>query len=360
MARDEDVCPVRALTPMHRIVTEVAREQDTPLVDYIDLLRQRMRNAYGHPIPGQEYFLDHVHPTIEGNKILAVELIKAMTEQGLVRPVDDWGEEKIARVAAIVEGGIDEKLHSQALATLARVLLWAGKSEDAVRLAGQALEIAGDYRQTAVDATGTLVSVYQRQGNPERAMQLMYATLEKYPGALEFRFKLGKALLDTSPPRLEESAANLLLVCQQMAHYDAAHQFYGLAMARRGRTDIAYSSLMEALRLNPNNQNAKKILAQIRPLLGDSPPRVLRPNILLDVYSSLAPRKLVQLGPGPAGRSIPHGIEVEWHENGRLKRFLDIDQGARNGLEVVWGPQGELLSRRVYRQGVAVNQATGQ
>jgi tetratricopeptide (TPR) repeat protein len=360
MARDEDVCPLRALTSMSSIVAELAREQDVPLVDYVALLHQGMLNAHDHPIPGQEYFLDHVHPTIEGNKILAVELIKAMTELGLVRPADDWGEQKIARVAAILEGGIDKEVHGQALTNLARVLLWAGKNEDAVRLAGQALEIAGDYRQVAVDAASAMVTVYQRQKNPEQAMQLMYATLEKYPGALEFRFKLGQALLSTSPPRLEESAANLLLVCQQMGHYDVAHQVYGLAMARRGRTEIAHSSLAEALRLNPNNASARKILAQIRPLLGDPPPRAQRPNILLDVYPSMAPRRLVQLGLDPAGRSIPHGIEVEWHENGRLKRFLDLEQGAPNGLELVWGPQGELLSRRVYRQGVAVTQATGK
>jgi tetratricopeptide (TPR) repeat protein len=68
-ARDEDVCPLRALTPMPRIVAEVAKEEGAGLVDYIELLRRRMRDEYGHSILGEEYFLDHVHPTIEGNKI---------------------------------------------------------------------------------------------------------------------------------------------------------------------------------------------------------------------------------------------------------------------------------------------------
>ena len=64
---------------MGRIVAEVAKEQGVILVDFIEFLEQRMQSAHGHPILGQEYFLDHVHPTIEGHKILAVALIDAMS-----------------------------------------------------------------------------------------------------------------------------------------------------------------------------------------------------------------------------------------------------------------------------------------
>ncbi len=96
LARDEDVCPLRALTPMRQIVTEIAREQGVGLVDYVDLLERRMQETKGYPIPGEELFLDHVHPTIEGHKILAVALVQAMIDQGLVRPGTDWGEQAIA------------------------------------------------------------------------------------------------------------------------------------------------------------------------------------------------------------------------------------------------------------------------
>ncbi len=85
-ARDEDVCPLRALSPIAEIVAEVAREQQVMLVDYEDLLEKRMLNKKKHSIPGEEFFLDHVHPTIEGHKLLAVALLEAMSRPGTGPP----------------------------------------------------------------------------------------------------------------------------------------------------------------------------------------------------------------------------------------------------------------------------------
>jgi hypothetical protein len=65
-ARDEDVCPLRALSSMQVTLAEIAHEAGAPLVDFADLLKHRTRSRLGHGIAGEEYFLDHVHPTIEG------------------------------------------------------------------------------------------------------------------------------------------------------------------------------------------------------------------------------------------------------------------------------------------------------
>jgi hypothetical protein len=45
---------------------------------------------------------------------------------------------------------------------------------------------------------------------------------------------------------------------------------------------------------------------------------------------------------------------VEFYENGRIKRFLDVDQGVPNGLELTWDSTGRLLSRIVYQNGKPV------
>jgi len=76
---------------------------------------------------------------------------------------------------------------------------------------------------------------------------------------------------------------------------------------------------------------------------------------MLDIYPSIAPRQLVQVRYDNRGRPVVDGIEVEFHENGRLKRFLDVDQGVPNGVEMVWDKDGRLLSRTVYRQGKPVD-----
>jgi len=350
LARDEDVCPLRALTPMRQIVTEVAKEQKVGLVDYVDLLEQRMLRTQDYSILGEEFFLDHVHPTIEGHKILAVALIQSMIDAGLVLPVAGWGEPAIEEVAKKIEGMVDKEEQGQALANVARVLLWAGKNEDASRLARQALDIAGEYQEVAVNSTSILISVYQRQGNSQDALKLLYSALEKAPGAIELRLKLGRTLMTPSYSQLEEAAANLLLVCQQMPYHDVAHQLFGLAMVRRGRPRIAYASLMEALRLNPNNRSARTTLDQIRPLLKGQSFSQYPANILLDIYPSFAPHKLVQVSRDSNGRPVSDGIEVEFYENGRIKRFLDTDKGIPNGVEMVWDTNGRLLSRIVYQQ----------
>ena len=100
IASDEDICPLRALTPMNQIVKDVASEQQVALVDYVEILERQMQAKKGYPIPGAELFLDHVHPTIEGHKILAVALLQKMIDQGLVQPGANWNDQAIAKVAA--------------------------------------------------------------------------------------------------------------------------------------------------------------------------------------------------------------------------------------------------------------------
>jgi tetratricopeptide (TPR) repeat protein len=353
IARDEDVCPLRALTPVARIVTEVASEHGVMLVDFNNLLEHDMLKRKMYPILGQEYFLDHVHPTIEGHKLLALALLKAMTEMGLARPGPDWGEGSIAAVAAKIEGAVDQEEQGRALANLARVLLWAGKNDDAARLAGQAMDIAGEFQDVAVNASVTLANVQISQGKAQRAVELLYSALEKAPGAVELRLKLGQILLGKHFRNLEEAAVNLLLVTQLMPYYDWGHALFGIDMAERGRTGIAYSSLMQALRLNPNNPGARQKLAQIRSLVADQEPSPQPPLLRLERYPSTAPRKIVQGRLNPDGRFIRDGIEAEFYENGRLQRFTDYERGLRHGFEMSWDENGNLLSRVVYRQGNA-------
>ena len=341
-ARDEDVCPLRALTPIAEIVAEVAREQQVMLVDYEELLQKRTLSMEKHSILGEEFFLDHVHPTIEGHKLLAVALIETMSDQGLVDPSPDWRDGALAKVSANIEGGVNPAKQGQALANLARVLLWAGKNDDAARLAKQALDIGGNYREVADNAATSLATAYIRNGQPKTAVKLLYKYLESSPDSIELRLKLGQLQLDQRDR--EEAAANFLLVSHQMPYYDWAHALFGIDMAERGRPRIAYSSLMEALRLNPNNTDASRKLAQIQPLLAGQELNPKPPIIQLERYPSGAPRRLVQVRSNASGAFIPDGVEAEFHENGRLKRFVDLDLGQTIGREKTWDSNGKQLS----------------
>jgi len=56
---------------------------------------------------------------------------------------------------------------------------------------------------------------------------------------------------------------------------------------------------------------------------------------------------LVQGRLDTSGQFVADGIEVEFHQNGRIKRFLDIELGTVKGLEITWDDKGTQLSRQV-------------
>ncbi len=275
LARDEDIVPLRALTPMLQTVMKVAEEQKVDVVDYVELLKHRMLQMKGHDIPGREFFLDHVHPTIEGHKILAVALINKMIAKDLVQTKATLNNDIIAAVDKKIRGRIDAGRQGYALANLARVFSWAGKTNDAERLAKQAIEVAGDDGPVVINATSVLVTASLKKGNPQSALTQIYSAIEKVPdasarrmtGAIDLRLKLGEILLGAPYHELEKAAANFLLVSMYMPDDDFIHDLFGTVMAMRDRPRIAYPSLKKALSLNPENTHARKTFEALGPLL---------------------------------------------------------------------------------------------
>lgn len=66
-AKDEDVCPLRLTEPLRQALRGVAEELGVPLVPGWREFCERSPAG----IPGDEMLLDHVHPTISGQQILA-------------------------------------------------------------------------------------------------------------------------------------------------------------------------------------------------------------------------------------------------------------------------------------------------
>jgi hypothetical protein len=85
-AKDEDICPLRTLEPMHGAILDVARRYALPLVDVRSLIESRTDDG----IPGREWLLDHVHPSIEGHKLIADALYDTLEAMDLVRTPEGW------------------------------------------------------------------------------------------------------------------------------------------------------------------------------------------------------------------------------------------------------------------------------
>jgi antitoxin component YwqK of YwqJK toxin-antitoxin module len=125
-------------------------------------------------------------------------------------------------------------------------------------------------------------------------------------------------------------------------------------MAERGRPEIAYPSLMQALLLNPNNSSARQKLAQVKPQLNGQESLGQPPLVRLDYYPSSAPRTLLQGYRDAGGGFIPHAIAAVFYENGRLKQMTDYADGLKHGTENLWDSEGKIISSFFYRMGAPV------
>jgi len=85
-AKEEDICPLRILEPMHEALFRLSDEFDVPLVDIRSLFEKQTPDG----IPGSEMLLDHVHPSIEGHQLIADALYEQMLAMNLIQSSDGW------------------------------------------------------------------------------------------------------------------------------------------------------------------------------------------------------------------------------------------------------------------------------
>lgn len=350
-ARDEDICPLRALSPMREKLAEVTRATGSPTIDFITLLEQRLLAEKGHNILGEEYFLDHVHPTIEGNRMLAVKLVEVLMERGVVQTAGGaLDDQTIAAVASRIEGRLDPQLRARALTNLAKVLSWAGKVEDASRPASQALSFDVKDPTIVSDAAMILAMYHGSQGDAVQQKKYFGMALNAEPRNPEVHFQIGLQVLKNSRPDLELAAAHIFYasVFWGESHRDMLHQILGRIMAQRKRYAAAFSNLLEAQRLNPDNTDTESLLARMRNILGPDAQNLTPPKVTLKRHPSGAPSRIAQVRLNTTGRYIAEGIWTEWYENGQLKRFADYVNGRLDGVEMTLDPNGQVLSRTIH------------
>ncbi len=174
-AADEDVCPLRITTDLRRALDSAVLQEQVATVDFPELLRRQSLREHGDPFPGGDYFLDHVHPTIEAHGLLAQALLRQLQEMGVVAGKGGVSQQAYQTARQRIEARIDRAAQARAEANLACVLHWAGKTEEAGPLALQALDhidsdpriylIAGIYLHGQDQTAKALVYL-------ERALQL--------------------------------------------------------------------------------------------------------------------------------------------------------------------------------------------
>jgi len=349
-ARDEDICPLRALSSMRAKLAEVSRATSSPTIDFITLLEQRQLAENGHTILGEEYFLDHVHPTIKGNQLLALKLVDMLMERGVVRSGVALDDPAVAAITSRIESRLDPQLRARALTNLAKVLSWAGKVEDASRPASQALSFDAKDPTIVSDAAMIIAKYHGLQGDALQQKKYFRMALNAEPQNPEVHFQIGLQILKNSRPDLELAAAHILYasVFWAESHRDMLHQILGRVMAQRKRYAAAFSNLLEARRLNPHNAETESLLARLRDILGPDAQNLTPPKISLKQHPSGVPSRIAQVRLNPTGRYSADGIWTEWYQNGQLKRFADYANGRRFGVDITLDPDGQLIARTTH------------
>ena len=312
---------------MPGIVREVAAEYRVPVVDFAQFADLWAENG----IPGADLFLDHVHPTIDCNRRLALEIFDVLVADGVVDPDGDWGEETIRAVTQRVEGGLDANAHAVALSNLSKVIGWAGKLDESYLLARRAVELdpddvrvryqaglsadlvgrhdeaAGHY-QRAIEIQpdadlphGNLGVSLERQGRlPEAVEHYRIAFANSGPGDLEHhRQNLANGLLKLgfvvyNQNRVEESLALLTEADQVRPNDPEILGRLGTALMANGRTGDAVENLRRAARMRPDDAGARNRLALALALDGrlDEAVASYREAVALDPSVASAPDNL--------------------------------------------------------------------
>ena len=178
LARDEDVCPLRALSKCREIIFEVGQELDVPIVDYPNILARKHGDM---DAVGNVCFFDHVHPSVPATGDLAAALCEQLAQMDIVSSFEP---------SQIFRPRIDDKMRAQlkssdksrALLRLAMTLTWAGKYDEALSIAEQA---ADEFPQNAkiVSHKGRILEILGRDDEALQAYEQAVAVGPNEPAA---------------------------------------------------------------------------------------------------------------------------------------------------------------------------------
>lgn len=92
-AKDTDICPLRITAPLEHTLLRIAAETNTPLVDAAQVIAARSPDG----IPGNDWYVDHVHPTIGGHQLIARTIAAQFPARGWLLGAAEWPEAQRAK-----------------------------------------------------------------------------------------------------------------------------------------------------------------------------------------------------------------------------------------------------------------------
>ncbi len=259
---DEDICPLRALTPMRSIVMETARANSAPSLDWAAILEKKTAHRVGNDILGEPDFVDHVHLSIDDYRLMALAIIGKMSALGIAKTAPGWDESAasnpaVTAVAERVMSKMGSRELGEGLHNLAKVVNWAGKHEDAARIAERALA-TDSLGLEAIWSSLFVGAAREREGKEAEAIPHYRRAVRLDPSNPMSHHYLADALLRLGSK--EEAAGEFATVAElDPADGEAAGKL-GMLLVSLGRPVEAIPHLREALNQFPNQPDLRAAL----------------------------------------------------------------------------------------------------
>lgn len=309
-ALNEDICPLRALGPMENIVTQVASERKAMLVDFAALTDQ----LSAHSTPGEDLFLDHVHPTIDMHKKLALAILDKMQKQNIVKLSPNWSDETIRQISTDIESKIDPAAQGRALRNLAQVLRWAGKFDEAKKLAAKAVDLVSDDAEAQYLLAGDVTAIPPQQ--LPQAIEHLRKALQIEPGYVMAHNSMGIALSRLG--NLDLAIKHFEYALKIEPQNSQALNSLGITVQTKGRLDLAESYFRKAIAADPKFATAYSNLGNVMQLKGDTDQAIdyykkslaLLPNVVKGHYN-LGGLLLMQGKDTPALEQFKQALNID-------------------------------------------------
>ena len=242
-ALDQDVCPLRATREIRRMISEVADLDGIPCVEFDQVLGRESMLERGHECFGSDYFLDHVHPTIETHRLIALSVIEELQSSGWLDSTT-LDEERLAAVTLEINSRVDPQRQAVAFRNLAKVLHWAGKFEEAIPKAVDATRLLPD----DLESWFVMADCLRQLGRDDEAY-LVYQQLFQKGDYGRAYLPFGELLMDLR--RYDRAVEFLLMatIAPNEKHRIRAFYDLGYSHLQLGQYDLALESLLECERL---------------------------------------------------------------------------------------------------------------
>lgn len=288
-AKDMDVCPLRSITPIEDEIAEVARSEKVPLIPFKEAVERLARETGDMSgIPGNESFLDHVHPTIERHQMLAEQILSEMIAQRLVSEKRQHTRDQRQAVYDAGMKSLDRQFFATKDLNLAKVLRWAGKKREA----REALQRAGEMLAGNPEVHKMMGSFLLEEGDLQKAVT-------EYTRAVE---------LSGNDPRMEYSLA---LAYYRAGSKDDAERMYEKLLRNDPRNTDVCADLATILLEKGNVEGALKILEKGLEITSDS-------------QMLFAPYALALAMSGKAVDAIPWMLRAVRAEPGNPRHFYNL------------------------------------